>query len=68
MKLVKKMLSNPQTTIAGLTSFLAGCATIGSMIKGATPITPESISTAGGLIATGVGLVLASDVKKVDNE
>lgn len=65
-KFFKRLFSNPQTTIAGITSIGAAVATVSSMVKGTTQVTPETVSAAGGLLATGTGLLFASDAKKVE--
>ena len=65
-KFFKRLLSNPQTTIAGITSIGAAVATVSSMVKGSTSVTPETVSAAGGLLATGAGLLFASDAAKAE--
>lgn len=59
-----RLFSNPKTTILGLTTLASGGAVIAGMVKGNVAVTPESISTVGGTIAAGVGLITASDAAK----
>lgn len=56
-----RLFSNPKTTILGLTTLASGGAVIAGMVKGNVAVTPESISTVGGTIAAGVGLIAAGD-------
>ena len=64
LKWFKSLFINPKTTVAGLTSLAGAAASIYGMTKGSVAVDATTISTTGGLVATGVGLITASDAAK----